>query len=89
MATEDRKTDSLPAGGDAYEALTAIRELRRTLRRMMAGYRGNDLALAHDLISDAAVILAGAMTEGGTMRETNGILKAFGMGDLADPEEED
>lgn len=89
MATEDRKTDSLPVGGDAYEALTAIRELRRTLRRMMAGYRGNDLALAYDLISDAAVILAGAMTEGGTTRETNGILKAFGMGDLADPEEED
>lgn len=84
-----KKTDSLPAGGDASEALTALRELRRTLRRMMPVYRGNDLALAYDLISDAAVILAGAMTEGGTTREANAILEEFGMGDLADPEEEE
>lgn len=84
-----KKTDSLPAGGDASEALTAIRELRRTVRRMMATYRGNDLALAYDLISDAAVILAGAMTEDGTTRAANAILVAAGMGDLADPEEEE
>lgn len=84
-----KKTDSLPAGGDASEALTALRELRRTLRRMMAGYRGNDLALAYDLISDAAVILAGAMTEDGTTKAANAILVAAGMGDLADPEEEE
>lgn len=84
-----KKTDSLPAGGDASEALTALRELRRTVRRMMATYRGNDLALAYDLISDAAVILAGAMTKDGTTREANSILEEFGMGDLADPEEEE
>lgn len=82
-------TDTLPKGGDASEALTAIRELHRTVRRMMATYRGNDLALAYDLISDAAVILAGAMTVDGTTREANAILEEFGMGDLADPEEEE
>lgn len=89
MEMEKKKTDTLPMGGDASEALTALRELRYTVKRMMAGYRGNDLALAYDLISDAAVILAGAMTEGGTTREANAILVEFGMGDLADPEEEE
>ena len=54
---EKKKTDTLPMGGDASEALTALRELRRTVRRMMATYRGNDLALAYDLISDAAAEL--------------------------------
>lgn len=89
MEMEKKKTDTLPMGGDALEALTALRELRRTVRRMMATYRGNDLALAYDLISDAAVILAGAMTEDGTTREANAILEEFGMGDLADTEEEE
>ena len=82
-------TDTLPKGGDASEALTAIRELRRTVRRMMATYRGNDITLDYDQITDDEEILTGAMTVDGTTREANAILEEFGMGDLADPEEEE
>lgn len=71
----------------ALQTLGLMKDTLNSVRGQMSGYRGNDLVVVRDLLCDAAVTYAGAMTENGLPNEANQLLRQAGLSSVCDPEE--
>lgn len=64
--------------------LGLMKAIRTNVRLMIPFYDGRDMIYIDEIMGDAIRMLAGSMTEWGSVEEVNAILHAEGLDDLID-----
>lgn len=70
----------------AMKTLGLMKQTIHEVHLQVAGYQGKDLNMVIDMLSDAAVTYACAMSDNGETAESNALLREAGLYGLCDPE---